>query len=395
MRKVVGVLAPITVILVAWTLAVKAESSSVAAQSLIMVMPYVTAFLAIFMSIWYQNSNSFYLVSFALLSYIFIYMSQDHPPMLVETVTMLSILFPVNVVWLSFSKERGIISTYGRNKAIVLLAQLLWVFISFRIKSNVPVSQDINQVYIGIKVPAMVLYILAVGLLLSCYILKKRYMDLIYVAVLITSIVSFYLSNRIILVAIFTSAIFVIMVIAMFDVSYSLVFYDTLTEVLSRRALEHELLKLGSRKYAIAMIDLDFFKKINDRHGHDIGDEVLKMVASILKNTLNRAKIFRYGGEEFVVLFTGKGYNEIMAQLELARKTIEQRPFIIRSENRPAEKPDKPGEYSKGKEIINITVSMGLAQKTNLLKTSYDVIKKADEALYKSKSCGRNCITSA
>ena len=83
-----------------------------------------------------------------------------------------------------------------------------------------------------------------------------------------------------------------------------------------------------------------------------------------------------------------------MAQLELARKTIEQRPFIIRSENRPAEKPDKPGEYSKGKEIINITVSMGLAQKTNLLKTSYDVIKKADEALYKSKSCGRNCITS-
>jgi len=221
-------------------------------------------------------------------------------------------------------------------------------------------------------------------------------MDLIFVAVLITSIIAFYLSNRIVLVSIFISAIFVIMVIAMFDVSYSLAFYDTLTGVLSRRALEHELLKLGGRKYTIAMVDLDHFKKINDCYGHDIGDEVLKMVASILKKTLCKAKIFRYGGEEFVVLFAGKGYNDVMEQLELVRRTIEKRPFIIRSDNRPVKKPDEPAKYSKskGKGKINITVSIGLAQKTDSLKTSYDVIKKADEALYKSKNCGRNCITS-
>ena len=102
MRKVVGVLAPITVILVAWALAVKAESYSDATQSLIKVIPIVIALLAIFMSIWYQNSNSFYLVCFILISYIYISISQEHLPMLVEAVTMLSILFPVNVVWLSF-----------------------------------------------------------------------------------------------------------------------------------------------------------------------------------------------------------------------------------------------------------------------------------------------------
>ena len=94
----------------------------------------------------------------------------------------------------SVSKERGIISTYGRNKAIVLLAQLLWVFISFRIKSNVPVSQDINQVYIGIKVPAMVLYILAVDPVIMLYFEEKIYGSY-FVAVLITSIVSFYLKQ--------------------------------------------------------------------------------------------------------------------------------------------------------------------------------------------------------
>lgn len=394
MRKVIGVLAPITVILVAWALAVKAESSSEATQSLIKVIPYVVALLAIFMSVWYQNSNSFYLVCFILISYIFISISQEHLPMLVEAVTMLSILFPLNIVWLSFSKERGIFSNYGRNKAIIVSAQLIWVFINIKIKSSVPAIQGMSQVYIGIKAPAVVLYILAVGLLLSCYILKNRYMDLIYVAVLITSIISFYFSNRILLVSIFTSAIFVIMVIAMFDVSYSLAFYDTLTGVLSRRALEQELLKLGNRKYAIAMVDLDFFKKVNDSYGHDIGDEVLKMVASLLNKTLAKAKVFRYGGEEFVVLFIGKSYNEIMPQLERTRRAIERRPFIVRSDNRPTEKPDKISKYAKGKGKINITVSIGLAQRTDLIKTGYDVIKKADEALYKSKNGGRNCITS-
>ena len=394
MRKVMGVLAPITVILVAWALAVKAEFSSDATQSLIKVIPYVIALLAIFMSVWYQNSNSFYLVCFILISYIFISISQEHIPMLVEAVTMISILFPLNIVWLSFSKERGIFSNYGRNKAIIVSAQLIWVFINIKIKSSVPVTQGISQIYIGIKVPAVVLYILAVGLLLSCYILKSRYMDLIYVAVLIASIISFYFSNRILLVSIFSSAIFVIMVIAMFDVSYSLAFYDTLTGVLSRRALEQELLKLGNRKYAIAMVDLDFFKKINDNYGHDIGDEVLKMVASILDKTLYKAKVFRYGGEEFVVLFVGKSYNEIMTQLERTRRAIEQRPFIVRSDNRPVEKPEKINKQPKGKGKINITVSIGLAQKTNSIKMGYDVIKKADEALYKSKNSGRNCITS-
>jgi diguanylate cyclase (GGDEF)-like protein len=83
-----------------------------------------------------------------------------------------------------------------------------------------------------------------------------------------------------------------------------------------------------------------------------------------------------------------------MNQLERARRAIERRPFIVRSDNRPKEKPEKITNHSKGKGKINITVSIGLAQKTDILKTGYEVIKKADEALYKSKNSGRNCITS-
>lgn len=394
MRRLMTVLAPLIVLLIAWALASKSELSGDAVKSLIKVVPYIIALLALFMSVWYQNSNSFYLVLFVLTLYIFTVISQKSIPMLTQVVTMGSILLPISALWLGFSKERGIFSSYGRNKALIILGQLIWIFINMMGKSSVPVSEGMTAGFTGVKVPAVVLYIISVGLLLSCYILKNINMNIIYVAVLITSVISFYFANRILLTSIFTSAIFVIMVIALFDVSYSLAFYDTLTGVLSRRALEQELLKLGNKKYAIAMVDLDHFKHINDSYGHDVGDEVLKMVASLLDKNSGHGKVFRYGGEEFVVLFTRTHYNEIMPLLERMRRAVERRPFVLRADNRPAQKPEKAGvKPSKGKGVINITVSIGLAQKTELLKTCFDVIRKADEALYKSKNGGRNCVT--
>ncbi|HHY65032.1 MAG TPA: diguanylate cyclase [Clostridiaceae bacterium] len=394
MRRLMTILAPLIVLFAAWALASKAELYSEAVQSLILVVPYIIAVLALFMSVWYQNSNSFYLVLFILVSHIFIVVSQKKIPMLNEATTMVSILLPLNTLWLSFSKERGVFSSYGRKKALIILVQLVWIFIFIMIKSGVPVTSDMAETFKGIKVPAVVIYIISVGLLLSCYILKSVNMNIIYVAVLLASVISLYFANRLILSSIFTSAIFVIVVIALFDVSYSLAFYDPLTGVYSRRALEQELLKLGNKRYAIAMVDLDHFKKINDTYGHDIGDEVLKMVASVLQKNSGHGKVFRYGGEEFVILFSRTNYNEIMPLLERIRRAVERRPFIIRADNRPAEKPDKNSiTSSAGKGKINITISIGVAQKTDLMKSCFDVIRKADEALYKSKNSGRNCVT--
>lgn len=388
------VMAPLIVLLIAWALASQSELFSDAVQSLIKVVPYIIALLALFMSVWYQNSNTFYLTVFVLFAHIFIVVSQKKIPMLAEVVTMVSIILPVNALWLGFSRERGVFSSYGRKKALIIFVQLIWIFVNMMSKSGVPTGNGIAGEFTGIKVPAVVLYIISVGLLLSCYFLKSINMNIIYVAVLITSVLSLYFANRIILTSIFTSAIFIILVIALFDVSYSLAFHDTLTGVYSRRALEQELLKLGNKKYAIAMVDLDHFKHINDTYGHDVGDEVLKMVASVLEKNSGPGKVFRYGGEEFVVLFTRTNYNDIMPLLERIRRAIERRPFILRADNRPPEKPDKAMmKPSKGKGRINITVSIGLAQKTDALKTCFDVIRKADEALYKSKNSGRNCVT--
>ena len=394
MRRVITATAPFIMILIAWTIASKVEHYDGAIQYLIVILPYIFAMFALIMSLWYQNSNAFYLVCFILSVHIFLNISVSKPPMLLTIATYASILLPINAIWLGFSKERGIFSTYGRNKAIIIAVQLIWIFINMMGKYNIQADIKINEPAITIRIPAFILFAIAIGILTASFILKSNYLNLAFISILVMALISLHFAHRPLLLAVFTTTIFSIIIIALFDVSYSLAFRDTLTGVLSRRALEQELLKLGN-KYSIAIADLDHFKHINDNFGHDVGDEVLKMVASILENYSGRAKVFRYGGEEFILLFNRISYNdEVILQLERIRKAVERRPFILRSDNRPKNKPNEIDNCtSKGRGVVNVTLSIGVAHKTDLLKTCQDVIRKADEALYRSKNCGRNCVT--
>ena len=86
---------------------------------------------------------------------------------------------------------------------------------------------------------------------------------------------------------------------------YHKAYLDELTNLPTRRALKEEMLKLGNR-YTIAMLDIDHFKKFNDTYGHTVGDQVLKFTAALMKSTGGGGKAFRYGGEEFVIIFPGK-----------------------------------------------------------------------------------------
>lgn len=393
MRKIISIVMPFIVIVAAWTLAINSESMSVVAQSLFSVLPYVFAFLAIILSTWYQNSNSFFFTCLMLISYIYITVLSKTPAMLFEAISILSVLIPINAVWLNFSQERGIISSYGRNKAMIIIGQVLWALVSIMTKSSVKIPSQISQPIINLKAPAIALYIVCIFILLMNYVLKSQYLSLIFVAVLFETFIMLHFAHRHMLVAIFTSSIFIILVLALIEIFYSLAFYDSLTGVLSRRALEQDLLKLRG-SYTIAMVDLDHFKRINDTYGHDVGDQVLKMVVSVLRQNAGTSKIYRYGGEEFLVIFSEMAYNQVVNIMDNIRKIIECRKFIIRDKNRPEINIDKDklsnNTFHKN---INITISIGIAKKNNLLKTPHDVIKKADEALYKSKNSGRNCIT--
>ncbi|MDR2638894.1 MAG: GGDEF domain-containing protein [Helicobacteraceae bacterium] len=175
--------------------------------------------------------------------------------------------------------------------------------------------------------------------------------------------------------------------------AYKLAYYDELTGALGRRALFEALHKLSGR-YAIAMVDIDHFKLFNDRYGHDAGDQALKMVATKLALTRGGAKVYRYGGEEFTIIFNGKNKKEAAPYLEEAREAVEGSPFIKRSAKRPKA---KLKNYRKVRganddyERITVTISIGASDGENG-GTQNEVIKAADRALYRAKEQGRNRV---
>lgn len=155
---------------------------------------------------------------------------------------------------------------------------------------------------------------------------------------------------------------------------------DPLTGLYNRRhfdnCLEREFLR--SKRYggtfSVAIIDIDFFKKVNDTYGHLCGDFVLREVAYLLiENFRKTDMVFRYGGEEFVVILTETDLAGAEISMERLRKRIEDNDFMFNSQ------------------LLKLTVSCGISINGNLEFAS-DVIDNADKALYRAKQNGRNRI---
>lgn len=173
--------------------------------------------------------------------------------------------------------------------------------------------------------------------------------------------------------------------------SYRMAFVDALAGLPNRRALDEALARL-SGDYALAMVDVDHFKQFNDTHGHDAGDRVLRSVAQQLRGTRG-AHAFRYGGEEFCLLFTGARMQNAKLACEEARARVERTRVSVRS---------TPAKSRRGQAVkrpnagdVQVTVSIGLAERNTETRVAADVLKAADTALYKAKAKGRNRVIAA
>jgi len=178
---------------------------------------------------------------------------------------------------------------------------------------------------------------------------------------------------------------------ALLQESHRLAFRDELTGLLGRRALQERLRSVGPR-YALAMVDIDHFKSFNDTYGHDIGDQVLRLVAGRLANVGGGGIAYRYGGEEFSVLFPERDAAEAEPHLEALRGAIERYRMAVRGEDRPKD-PDDTANLRVNKppqKTLSVTVSIGLAAPGGELRSPSQVLKAADEALYRAKQAGRN-----
>jgi diguanylate cyclase (GGDEF)-like protein len=158
--------------------------------------------------------------------------------------------------------------------------------------------------------------------------------------------------------------------------------FDRLTEIYNRRyfdrIFEEYFKNAHKNRYPLSLlfIDIDHFKKVNDTFGHDKGDEVLRGVAQIIRALCRKDDIVaRYGGEEFVILFPRMNKESAIQIAETIRKVVEK----------------------KSTEIIGlkVTVSIGVATDFRNFSRPEELIKTADNALYKAKSLGRNCVVSA
>nr|EPB95745.1 diguanylate cyclase [Pseudomonas plecoglossicida NB2011] len=175
--------------------------------------------------------------------------------------------------------------------------------------------------------------------------------------------------------------------------AYQMAFRDELTGLPGRRALNERMQRLG-RSYVIAMTDVDHFKKFNDTHGHDVGDQVLRLVASRLSKVTGGGRAYRYGGEEFALVFAGKTAEECVPHVEAVREMIANYVMQLRDQNnRPQD--DSTGRQRRGGNgagTVSVTISIGVAERQADHRNPEEVLKSADQALYNAKGAGRNCV---
>ena len=161
---------------------------------------------------------------------------------------------------------------------------------------------------------------------------------------------------------------------------------DALTGLHNRRYMESHLATLAEQNVArgkplaVMILDIDFFKAVNDTYGHDAGDDVLREFATRIRRSIRGIDLAcRYGGEEFVIVMPERDLNVAGKVAERVRRAIAAEPFTI----------------EKGARRIEVTISIGLATLERKDEPVADVLKRADVALYRAKHDGRNRVVAA
>lgn len=300
----------------------------------------------------------------------------------------LALLLPLNMALLAGLKERGIFTWHGLLRWGLILAQplLLWSLFRLHLQHWLAVLDTTLfplPSWMGLEpLPQPALLAFALALFATSFQGLSRHNQvengMFWAVLLLFYTLLGHLPYPV--VQLLLGSAVLIVTVAVIEASYSMAYRDELTGLPARRALNHDLLKLGNR-YTVAMLDVDHFKKFNDRYGHDVGDEVLKMVAARLAGVSGGGKAYRYGGEEFTVLFGGKELEACLPHLERVREAIAGAPFTVRG-----------GKNDTGNRRVTITISIGAAQREGEIRKPQDAIKAADKALYRAKKAGRNCV---
>jgi len=311
----------------------------------------------------------------------------------------IALLLPLNLLVLAFLRERGIISPAGRRRLAIGALQVMGIAI-LCMPSMAQIATQLGRSFVPpvltewshLSQLALLMFIVTTAVIMVPLIRRYKAVE----SSLLWSLVGAFFALREAatshLDGIYFAAGALALIVALIETSYAMAYLDELTQLPSRRALNEALLKLGD-SYSIAMLDVDHFKKFNDSYGHESGDQALRLVASRLSHITGGGKAYRYGGEEFAIVFPNKAAEEVFVYLDRMRKVIEQSVFTVRGKDR--RRKGKSGIGRGTKKQTNVTVSIGLASTGGERLTPTEVIRMADQALYKAKAKGRNCTVTA
>jgi diguanylate cyclase (GGDEF)-like protein len=311
-----------------------------------------------------------------------------------DVLAAVTVLLPLNFALLCLSPGRGIITpgTLSRLGGIMVQAALIAMFC---VKWPGEISASLGFTFVDLPLPGGTLtqpgWIAFAGILLLLpaqhVVLGNPMVGGMFWA-LFAALLALNADPAGLGFILFMSTAGLVLIVSQVESSYLLAFRDELTELPTRRALNHALTRLGKR-YTIAMVDIDHFKKFNDSFGHKIGDELLRMVGFKLAAVTGGGMAFRYGGEEFALLFPGKRADEAMPHIESILVAIRSNHFTIREPRTRQGSPDVPVK-AEARQKVRVTVSIGVAQD----RTPAEVLHEADAALYRAKDSGRNQIVS-
>jgi diguanylate cyclase (GGDEF)-like protein len=350
-------------------------------------------------------------------------------------------LVPVNFIVFSVFRERGLVFPAIVPRLALLFFESVFVAVICR-PGEIVGPAILHSRFLGrlswTPLPALGLlaFASALGVLLVRLLLYRKPTESGLLWSLLATFLSFQVGAVGPAATAYLATAGLILISSIIENSYFLAYHDELTTLPARRAFNDALLRL-EEPYAIAVVDIDHFKKFNDTYGHETGDQVLRMVAAKLAGVTGGGRAYRVGGEEFSILFPGKSAKDSMPHLELLRSVIEVATFRVRGEQerrgtarrqnsppdsrsqdvrngesqnlrnpdrraverrvrsrRPpaARKKTPPAIIEAGNQDISVTVSIGAAEPTARFRSVEQVIQSADQALYRAKQSGRNRV---
>ncbi|MDF2569757.1 MAG: diguanylate cyclase domain protein [Sporomusa sp.] len=352
--------------------------------------------IALILSWWFNRSRVFFItLVIALSQYALSDLAATNVglPDLSNTIyPVICMLLPINLLIFSQLKERGIFNSWGLGRFSIIGFQTFYISLATISKDDTLLSFfhkemlfDLSDIT-AIPLMGILFYIMACLVLVRKQAKNFLHLDNALLAVIVASMIALHLKNQPFAIPTFFCTAEIVLIIAVIQDSYSMAYLDELTGLPARRALKEELMKLRG-EYTIAMVDIDFFKKFNDTYGHDTGDEVLRLVASVLKKVTGGGKAFRYGGEEFTVVFPHTKIADALPHLEELRIAVEKTPYAYQG-NKEKKTKKKPSVKQ-----LFVTISVGVAERSDKNKETQEVIKAADSALYRAKKKGRNCVS--